>query len=123
MPFTGFRGHLSGAVSGCDPGVCCAGASRDACRSAQGSALRISAWATGNLTLPGPILTPIIERTGMPKEEMEQSLRQLIGAVPTKRMGRPEEVASVVAFLASSQASLFTGEEINADGGRGKSEP
>ncbi len=73
-----------------------------------------------NVVSPGPILTPIFERTGLPKEEMDQSVRQLIDAVPMKRLGKPEEVAGVVAFLASSDASYITGEEINVDGGMGQ---
>ena len=37
-----------------------------------------------------------------------------------KRMGTSEEVAGVVAFLASSDASYVTGIEIDVDGGRGQ---
>lgn len=47
-------------------------------------------------------------------------VRQIVDAVPMKRMGTPEEVASVVAFLASSDASYITGAEISVDGGMGE---
>ncbi len=73
-----------------------------------------------NAVSPGPILTPIFERTGLPKEEIDERLREIVDAVPMKRAGKPEEVASVVAFLASSDSSYITGEEINVDGGMGQ---
>jgi 3-oxoacyl-[acyl-carrier protein] reductase len=40
--------------------------------------------------------------------------------VPLKRFGKPEEIASAVAFLASSDASYITGIELNVDGGMGQ---
>jgi NAD(P)-dependent dehydrogenase (short-subunit alcohol dehydrogenase family) len=73
-----------------------------------------------NAVSPGPILTPIFDRGGLPKEERQDIIARLVDAVPMKRLGKPEEVASVVAFLASEDASYITGEEINVDGGMGQ---
>jgi NAD(P)-dependent dehydrogenase (short-subunit alcohol dehydrogenase family) len=38
--------------------------------------------------------------------------------MPVKRMGRPEEVAQAIVFLASDKASFITGQIIGVDGGR-----
>jgi NAD(P)-dependent dehydrogenase (short-subunit alcohol dehydrogenase family) len=38
--------------------------------------------------------------------------------MPVKRMGRPEEVAQAIVFLASEKASFITGQIIGVDGGR-----
>ncbi len=73
-----------------------------------------------NAVSPGPILTPIFERLGIPQDAVRERLGQIVAAVPMKRAGTPEEVASVVAFLASGDASYITGEEINVDGGMGE---
>jgi NAD(P)-dependent dehydrogenase (short-subunit alcohol dehydrogenase family) len=73
-----------------------------------------------NTVAPGPIVTPIFEKTGLPKEALDQFAKDAVTKIPMKRFGQPEEVAGVVAFLASQDASYITGVEINVDGGMGQ---
>lgn len=73
-----------------------------------------------NTVAPGPIETPIFGRTGLPKEQIDAVAKEITAQVPMKRLGRPEEVAAAVAFLASQDASYITGVEINVDGGMGQ---
>ncbi len=64
-----------------------------------------------NSVLPGPILTPVWD--GVDDTVIDEVARQTCLA----RMGQPEDVASVVAFLLSSSASYVTGSEVTVDGG------
>jgi NAD(P)-dependent dehydrogenase (short-subunit alcohol dehydrogenase family) len=73
-----------------------------------------------NTVAPGPIVTPIFGKTGLPQEALDQFSKDVIARVPMKRFGQPEEVAGAVAFLASQDASYITGVEINVDGGLGQ---
>jgi NAD(P)-dependent dehydrogenase (short-subunit alcohol dehydrogenase family) len=73
-----------------------------------------------NTVAPGPIVTPILARMGLPKDALEEWTKGVVDRVPLKRFGQPEEVAGVVAFLASQDASYITGVEINVDGGLGQ---
>jgi NAD(P)-dependent dehydrogenase (short-subunit alcohol dehydrogenase family) len=73
-----------------------------------------------NTVAPGPIVTPIFDRAGLPKETAEEFANALVAKLPMKRFGQPEEVAATVAFLASQDASYITGVEINVDGGMGQ---
>jgi NAD(P)-dependent dehydrogenase (short-subunit alcohol dehydrogenase family) len=73
-----------------------------------------------NAVAPGPIVTPIFGRTGLPQQAIDEFAKEVVAKVPMKRFGQPEEVAGAVAFLASQDASYITGVEINVDGGAGQ---
>jgi NAD(P)-dependent dehydrogenase (short-subunit alcohol dehydrogenase family) len=65
-----------------------------------------------NAVAPGPILTDRLEQAG------EDAQRQAGLAMPMRRIGRPEEVASAVTFLCSDRASFITGATLAIDGGK-----
>ena len=73
-----------------------------------------------NAINPGPIATPIFNRQGLPAEAIEETKSGLKAQVPMNRLGRPEEIAKTVLFLASSDSSFVLGSEIFADGGMGQ---
>jgi NAD(P)-dependent dehydrogenase (short-subunit alcohol dehydrogenase family) len=72
-----------------------------------------------NAVAPGPIATPIFGRSGLTEEQIEGFKAGIAASVPLHRLGRPEEIAGAVAFLASDDASYITGIELNVDGGLG----
>jgi NAD(P)-dependent dehydrogenase (short-subunit alcohol dehydrogenase family) len=73
-----------------------------------------------NVISPGPIETPIFERSGFTKEEAEGFAQTIIQTVPARRMGQPEEIANAVLFLASNDSSYFAGADLVSDGGYGQ---
>lgn len=70
-----------------------------------------------NAVSPGPVETPFLGRLGMDEAQMRGMAESIVGQVPAGRFGKPEEIAKVVAFLASSDSSFLLGTEITADGG------
>jgi len=67
---------------------------------------------TINAIAPGIVATDI--RGGLEDEETQ---RKMTADIPCRRMGRPEDVAAAVCFLASGEAGYITGEEIDVNGG------
>lgn len=77
---------------------------------------------TVNNVLPGYTLTDRVRslaRTQAEKEgaKVNEMLARMEEAIPMKRLGRPEDVGDLVAFLASEQAGYITGASIQIDGG------
>jgi NAD(P)-dependent dehydrogenase (short-subunit alcohol dehydrogenase family) len=72
-----------------------------------------------NAIVPGAIDTPFTSKVGVPSKMLDGVRRTIIARVPLGRVGTDEEVAGLVAFLASSSASYVTGATIAIDGGLG----
>ena len=68
---------------------------------------------TVNVVAPGPV------ETDMTAALSEERLKELSGAVPLQRIATADEIAGVVAFLASADAAYITGAVIPVDGGLG----
>jgi len=67
---------------------------------------------TVNCVCPGPVATP-----GLARVFADHVPEEIVGIVPLHRLGRPEEVASAVLYLASDEAGFITGQALSVDGG------
>jgi NAD(P)-dependent dehydrogenase (short-subunit alcohol dehydrogenase family) len=70
-----------------------------------------------NVISPGPIETPIFNKAGLTREQIDEFKMSQVAAVPMGRMGTPDEVAKAAVFLASDDSSYVTGIELFVDGG------
>ena len=66
---------------------------------------------TVNMVAPGFIATDMTDAMN------EKAREAVLGTIPMKRMGQPEDVANAVLFLVSENASYITGQIVNVDGG------
>jgi 2-hydroxycyclohexanecarboxyl-CoA dehydrogenase len=72
---------------------------------------------TANSVCPGPTQTPLIDEIVDASADGDRVIGAMARAVPMKRLGRPEEVASAVAYLASDEAGFITGQTLSVSGG------
>ena len=70
-----------------------------------------------NVVSPGLIETPLVGKLGLSQDELAAFGEQVAQQTPLRRPGRPEEIAATATFLASDDASYFTGADLVADGG------
>ncbi len=70
-----------------------------------------------NCVCPGPTDTPLLQSLMGSADTGAKMLQAVIRAVPFKRLGRPEDIAKMVTFLASDDASYITGQAFSVNGG------
>ena len=63
-------------------------------------------------------VTPAVIQTGMLDDMSEEHVKYMVERIPMKRVGQPEEVAALIAFLASDACSFSTGAVFDLSGGR-----
>lgn len=71
-----------------------------------------------NVVCPGIVETPLFHRSFENAADPDAELRRIIDRYVIKRAGTPEEIASAILFLSSSEASYVTGAALAVDGGR-----
>ena len=72
---------------------------------------------TLNAVCPGPTDTPLLAAAAGDGERGQRMREALVGAIPMKRVGQPEDIPGAVCFLASDDAAFITGQTISVSGG------
>ena len=72
---------------------------------------------TVNVVCPGPTDTPILRGFLGEGEAGQKVYEALVRAIPMKRVGQPDDIPGVVAFLASDEAAFITGQVLSVSGG------
>lgn len=72
---------------------------------------------TANVVCPGPTDTPLLDSIVDASDDGERVIAAMARAVPMKRVGQPQEVASAVVYLASDAAGFVTGQTLSVSGG------
>jgi len=72
---------------------------------------------TLNAVCPGPTDTPLLAAVAGDDERGQKVRAALVGAIPMKRVGQPEDIPGAVCFLASDDAAFITGQTISVSGG------
>ena len=72
---------------------------------------------TANAICPGPTDTPLLRGVTGTDPRGQRVIESMARAVPMRRIGRPEDVAPAVAFLASEEAGFITGQTLSVSGG------
>ncbi len=72
---------------------------------------------TANTVCPGPTATPLLEEIAANSDDGERVLGAMARAVPMKRVGQPDEVASAVLYFCSDEAGFVSGQTLSVSGG------
>ncbi len=109
-------GIIGGAVSKLgDSPEAARGRSGPAYAAAKGGVIALTRWIAKDVAKDGILVNSIAP--GGVETEMTKGFDYNVSALPIPRMGKPEEMAEAIAFLASDASSYITGQVLNVDGG------